>query len=780
MTHRHYPYRYSYQKQQKNTEVNKITADESGSDILQQTASEHYFENGDGDDHSAELRHRRNRISVSVPPGVMAFDGMFQQSIDLQGEYDEHMSELLQQLPSRQLEDVADMAARTLLRKRTSHIHRATIRLNRDEELEERIVESIELDLSSNDELAEDLGAAVRTIPTTLSKKRNIKRKLTQRRKKPKTKWLLLKYHLTRLGRNMMFEKRRMSRALDLWRSHLLIIEGSFGTSVVSYFIFLKWVLLINIPVFLLTFCFLVIPQILFRWYQKNPAGYKDAEPFRGIELLTGTGYFENTEMYYGFYTNQTVEIFTGSFYKMNYAYILTCSGYYILCLLILGYSYLRSYRKYYIEAGSTINMYYFNLVVSGWDYGITSTETSELKHRSLYNEFKEILSGSQIEHKLERDELVRVWMIRGAVWMAVICLLALCGYATFEVSTSLSINREDTVNATNKVLVSPLAMPVVLSLIQLFVPMIFTFLEAYEAYQMPKYELYVHMFREMALKATMLAVLVFFWLDIAPRSIKCWETFVGEELYRLVVIDLLFALGYSFFMEYIRKLIAHRWAKVAKAEFAIGRHTLDLVYSQSLCWLGIFYSPLLPAVVIMKLVILFYVKRYSVVHNCSPSVKPWRASRTHTIFVGYLFIFFILSCVAVGFGVFLIKPSDTCGPYQNFTTTYEVIYTLIDSWKAESPVMKEIFAFIDSPGFIAGLLIFFFMVLYYTRTISLSHKAMVDLFKLQLISEGKDKKFLMNLLNQVKIRGNKRGITHPGPALLKNMESCSALPGES
>ena len=40
------------------------------------------------------------------------------------------------------------------------------------------------------------------------------------------------------------------------------------------------------------------------------------------------------------------------------------------------------------------------------------------------------------------------------------------------------------------------MTMPVIVSAIQLFVPMVFTFIERYEQFSKPKYELYVHMFR--------------------------------------------------------------------------------------------------------------------------------------------------------------------------------------------------------------------------------------------------------------------------------------------
>jgi hypothetical protein len=82
--------------------------------------------------------------------------------------------------------------------------------------------------------------------------------------------------------------------SLELWRSHMKKIEGHFGTGVTSYFLFLKWIFVLNIIVFTLTTLgFVVVPQVLYRYYQKDPSGYQtpantSTVTFTGEELLTG------------------------------------------------------------------------------------------------------------------------------------------------------------------------------------------------------------------------------------------------------------------------------------------------------------------------------------------------------------------------------------------------------------------------------------------------------------------------------------------------------------
>lgn len=43
----------------------------------------------------------------------------------------------------------------------------------------------------------------------------------------------------------------------------LIYLPGSFGNGVLSYFTFLKWLLQLNVYIFILTLCFVIIPQAI-------------------------------------------------------------------------------------------------------------------------------------------------------------------------------------------------------------------------------------------------------------------------------------------------------------------------------------------------------------------------------------------------------------------------------------------------------------------------------------------------------------------------------------
>ena len=219
------------------------------------------------------------------------------------------------------------------------------------------------------------------------------------------------------------------------------------------------------------------------------------------------------------------------------------------------------------------------------------------------------------------------------------------------------------------------------------------------------------------------------------------------------ILVDFYFILGATFFLEFIHRIMANSCCseKLKEPEFDIGRNTLDLIYSQALCWMGTFYSPLLSVMMIVKLFILFYVKVLSVLRNCKPSSKAWRASRTHTIFLGFLFFFFLLTTIAVAVGIITIKPSEDCGPFRGQNKAYDIVLTMVDSWKHDYKVLYEIVKMVSSPGLIAGVLICLCVGTYYMRIVMIGHKEMVTLLRHQLTMEGKDKAYLLKKLQKVR-----------------------------
>ena len=88
----------------------------------------------------------------------------------------------------------------------------------------------------------------------------------------------------------------------------------------------------------------------------------------------------------------------------------------------------------------------------------------------------------------------------------------------------------------------------------------------------------------------------------------------MGVEFYRLTVLDLLTQLLV------ILCLDVWRVKCFAKLEFNIPKHVLDIVYSQTICWMGLFFAPLLSLITLIKLLLLFYIRLTYLKVLCQPT----------------------------------------------------------------------------------------------------------------------------------------------------------------
>lgn len=52
------------------------------------------------------------------------------------------------------------------------------------------------------------------------------------------------------------------------------------------------------------------------------------------------------------------------------------------------------------------------------------------------------------------------------------------------------------------------------------------------------------------------------------------------------------------------------------------------------------------------------------------------------------------------------IEPSKVCGPFRGEEKAYSIVTNLIDSWKGDLKVLRDIINFISSPGSIASILV--------------------------------------------------------------------------
>ncbi|XP_006876033.1 PREDICTED: transmembrane channel-like protein 5 [Chrysochloris asiatica] len=591
-----------------------------------------------------------------------------------------------------------------------------------------------------------DRNKAIRNQPRTMEEKRKL-RKIVDTEKSKQSHHIIHFNCCTHCLNSISLAYRRSRNSLSevlnsisLWQKTLKVIGGKFGTSVLSYFNFLKWLLKFNIFSFIVTFSFLIIPQ--FTVAEKNTL------QFTGLEFLTGGGYFRDTVMYYGFYTNSTIRHDNSwASYNMQLAYIFTIGACLVTCFFSLLYSMAKYFRNNFINP----HLYSRGIakLIFCWDFTVTNEKAVKLKQKNLSTEIRENLSEIRQENiKLTLNQRLTRLSAHAVAWVvstgvAIACCVAVY-YLAEDNSEFLKRHRDPG---------AVLLLPFVVSCINLVVPRLYSMFGLVERYELPRHEVYTLLIRNIFLKISIIGILCYYWLNIvALAGEECWETLIGQEIYRLLLMDFVFSLADSFLGEFLRRIIGMKLiTSLGVQEFDIARNVLELIYAQTLAWIGIFFCPLLPFIQMIALFIMFYVKNISLMMNFQPPSKAWRASQMMTFFIFLLFFpsFTGVLCT-LAITIWRLKPSANCGAFRGLPFFIHSIYSWIETLSNKPSYLWVVWIYrnlIGSVHFFFILTLIVLIITYLYWQITEGRKIMIRLLHEQIINEGKDKMFLIEKL---------------------------------
>ncbi|XP_034165820.2 transmembrane channel-like protein 5 isoform X1 [Pangasianodon hypophthalmus] len=540
-------------------------------------------------------------------------------------------------------------------------------------------------------------------------------------------------------------------KRLVIWQDALKEIGGRFGTSVLSYFRFLKWLLVFNIISLLINFCFIAIPQIV------HSPNITHTVNFRGLELLTGAGYFTQTVFFYGGYNSNITAAQPP--YNMQLAYFFTIAAYLVFCGVSLIYSMAISFQKNFVLVSGPAYGGAWRLLCS-WDFSVVNEKAIQNHKNNLAVQLKETLS-ERLQRKAAASAPASTVLKRLALYLLAwtLCVglaVGSCAGIYFLQSRQDQLvpgisGFTDDLNAE----ASTLILPVVVSLINLIVPLIFSLVNKMEHYASPRTNIYIGIARNVLLKISILGILCYYWLSDVPYTVSCWESFVGQSVYRLVLVDFIFCLLGSFFGEFLRNIIGTKCIpSLGVPEFDIATNVLNLIYAQTLAWIGIYFSPLLPIIQVIKLFIIFYLKRVSLSMNCQPPKHTGRAAQMQTVYVALLFFpSFVGALSLVAYTVWSLKPSEQCGPFQGLDAPFRAVHQWMATvreipgsewawWIFEHVLRNELFFYL--------ITLIVLVLTYFLWQVTQGRKQLIRTLREQIVNEGKDKTFLLNRLQSI------------------------------
>ncbi|CAL8303880.1 unnamed protein product [Merluccius merluccius] len=521
--------------------------------------------------------------------------------------------------------------------------------------------------------------------------------------------------------------------SLRLWQTQLKLLGGRFGTPVLSYFLFLRTLLLFNILLLLVNGMFLVFPQAL------DPPAYNSSlHTYSGLHLLTGEGYVSHSVMFYGYYGNtlpgqscgpaepepkvssahdiayQSVCDGVGGpqmapvAYNIPLSYFFTIvTGLFITCIILvcsISRSFGRSFRVFPSRGKLA------ETVFCCWDFKVTKKLSVQRQSENISIQLKEQLSEQMCcERGHSFVQRLRLQRVRLLAWAVCLASVFLSGCATYFLAEHMHPDQRLMANVEVDVLREShlLVLPAVVSSINLLLPGLFHLISRVERYDSPLVATYVSIFRNLLLKVSVLGTLCYHWLwriasEPESYSLQCWENFVGQELYRLILMDFFCTIINTFTGEFLWRLFSNGVLKRGRRPvFDISWHAVELIYGQTLTWLGVFFAPLLPVVQLIKLLLLFYIKKHSLILNCEGPRKPWRASHMTTVFMALLcFPSFLGAATCVTYTIW--TPSSACGPFRNTTTPLEaqkLLWQMVDT--STNPKLFWFSHLVESPLFL-------------------------------------------------------------------------------
>ncbi|XP_033480543.2 transmembrane channel-like protein 6b [Epinephelus lanceolatus] len=640
----------------------------------------------------------------------------------------------------------------------------------------ERLVNNLQ-NLSASDRVR-----MLRAMPLSVAEKNELRRLALQKEKRTLSGKQIpccsrLKYYIIIGVRQSWYSWLSFLHSLQLWQVALKRVGGRFGTGVLSYFLFLKTLLFFNVFLFLVTGAFLVLPQAV-----HPPVLSAGRSSFTGLELLTGAGYFSDTVMYYGYYSNYTLggscrdtddrqnaSLPKGAsldcvLYNMPLAYFFTIGVAFFITCIILVYSMSKSFgQSFRIDKSHSILAM---KVLCSWDFKVIKKTSVRLMSENICTQLKELLAEVNHKHvkKTSCQKFGRL-MVHGLAWAICIASTTACVLGIYYFSEYMHQNLQA---SSRRVIKNPLsheasllALPVVVSLINLLLPGLFNLAAWMEDYDSPSVRTYAAISRNLMLKVSVLGVLCYHWLGRVaadPKSIKlkCWESFVGQELYRFLLMDFIFTLLDTLFGEFLWRLFSEKVLKRRrKPVFDIARNVLELIYGQTLAWMGVLFTPVLPAVQILKLLLLFYIKKSSVMMNCQAPRRPYRVSQMTTIFITLLcFPSFLGASVCVTYTMWSITPSPSCGPFQELKKMSQAGKRWVEELEKDNPnlsVLARAHSYlVENPFFLfvgAGI---FLIIIYFHSQVVDGQRKIITLLQEQIENEGEDKKFLITRLQSI------------------------------
>uniref|UniRef100_A0A9J7XEX7 Transmembrane channel-like protein n=1 Tax=Cyprinus carpio carpio TaxID=630221 RepID=A0A9J7XEX7_CYPCA len=526
------------------------------------------------------------------------------------------------------------------------------------------------------------------------------------------------------------------------WRHTLHKIEGQFGDGVKAYFVFLRYLLCLNLLYCIIIAGSVLTPRLVFG-HNSNTLGSPGFQNYSFKDFFVGSGVLETSPVFHSFYTRGSLDLDclnTPILFFLGMISVLVLSIIMVVHRTVVGYK----------HSWLTGNRFSSNLsykVFCGWDFCIQNPQAASLKHNFIRNELKMDLEEQTFQQRVQQRTLkhwVQLIFLRVLLNFLVLVLL---GSAFILIYFAIEWSQIKCENHWTVCLMLEYLPPITMTTINYILPHVFSKISEFEDYSLT-IQLNLTLIRSIFLKLASLGIYLFFFINAqAPQEQhKCKENAFGKEMYKLTIFNLLECFFNAFFVAYPRTLFVERFPSsnlaqiLGKQQFEISSNVLDLVNSQTVTWVGVFYCPLLPAISAIRLLFLFYFKKFTVVRCCVPPQRMFRTASSSVLFHFMLLLGLFMAVITLVVNINRFVPGG-CGPFEGNRTVFNVTSVCIKT--LPNPVQTTI-SYISSEAFAFALLLAEVVILTSYVSRGRANRKAMERLKDMLVMCSSDKRFLV------------------------------------
>ncbi|CAG2250879.1 TMC [Mytilus edulis] len=405
-----------------------------------------------------------------------------------------------------------------------------------------------------------------------------------------------------------------------IFKSYIKYIESNFGSSIGSLFVFVRWVILLNLFLSLVWLSVVVIPTAVTFNYNNI------SQELEWMNFIDGEGAIRESWLFYGGYP----EVIDGV-YHIALAYLMMILLTYFGSLFVILNNLGGSDRPKSSTFSSRFK--FSSIIFSSWDHGVTSADASNNLSVGIASVLKDNISEDLAKTKSKtrnRRETYTILFSRILAWGITIILIG-GGCATI-VWLVLYEKFSD-----SKDFLSVYLPSIIFSLINIIIPLIVSMLPGYlEHYSSGKKELRITLSRIFILRMANLFALI---VTLYKNSTEA------------VVSTAMSIAKYKYTKE--------------KSEFNISAAVLVLIYRQGLVWVGTIACPLMPLLGALSSLVFFFLNYAIIKYTCKPPIKRWNQSRNTAFIMGFLLTTLVVIIAPVSVVVGSIHygiPTDNSG----------------------------------------------------------------------------------------------------------------------